>query len=198
MVKAAEDRSRDNLAEPLDRPPARRIRGDRQVCPYPVVVVSISRENPAQMALAEDDDVIEAFSTDRTDQSLRMPILPRGPRGRRVITYALSGTRRISTLSAPPKDRSDPSLIAFARFSNRGLDGHSSSRAPLPPNSVFASTQKTAAAPFDSRSRLIPVRSLLLTLPSTCPSESQIPGSLEASTCTRSPGKKYLRPSSGP
>ena len=29
------------------------------------------------MALAEDDDVIEAFTADRADQPLRMPILPR-------------------------------------------------------------------------------------------------------------------------
>ena len=67
MVKAAEDRSRDNLAEPLDRPLARRIFGDGQMCPYPIVVGSISRENPAQMDLAEDDDVIEAFPADRAD-----------------------------------------------------------------------------------------------------------------------------------
>ena len=76
MVKTAKDQSRDNLAEALDRPLVRRILGDRQVCPYPVVVGSISRENPAQVALAEDDDVIEAFAADRADQSLRMPVLP--------------------------------------------------------------------------------------------------------------------------
>jgi len=29
------------------------------------------------MGFAEDDDVIEAFATDRADQPLRMPILPR-------------------------------------------------------------------------------------------------------------------------
>jgi hypothetical protein len=41
-----------------------------------VVIVAVSPEDPAQMGFAEDDDVIEAFATDRTDQSLRMPVLP--------------------------------------------------------------------------------------------------------------------------
>jgi hypothetical protein len=36
------------------------------------------------------DDVIEAFSTDRADQPLRMPILPGRPRRRWVITNAHS------------------------------------------------------------------------------------------------------------
>jgi hypothetical protein len=36
----------------------------------------VGRKNPAQIGLAEDDDVIEAFPADRADQSLRMPILP--------------------------------------------------------------------------------------------------------------------------
>ena len=44
--------------------------------PHAVVMVAIGREDPQQMGLAEDDDVIEAFSTDRTDQPLRVPILP--------------------------------------------------------------------------------------------------------------------------
>jgi hypothetical protein len=33
-------------------------------------------KDPTQTGLAEDDDVIEAFPTDRADQPLRMPILP--------------------------------------------------------------------------------------------------------------------------
>jgi hypothetical protein len=47
-----------------------------------------SERDPPQMALAEDDDVIEAFPADRADQSLRMPALPGRPRRRRVIAYA--------------------------------------------------------------------------------------------------------------
>ena len=46
-----------------------------------VVIAGVGRKNLAQMGFAEDDDVIEAFPGDRADQSLRMPILPRRPRG---------------------------------------------------------------------------------------------------------------------
>ena len=53
-----------------------------------VVVAGVAGKDPAQMGLAEDDDVIEAFPTDRADQSLRMPVLPGRPRGYRVIAYA--------------------------------------------------------------------------------------------------------------
>ena len=40
------------------------------------------------MGIAEDNDVIEAFPADRADQSLRMPVLPGCPWGRRVISDA--------------------------------------------------------------------------------------------------------------
>jgi hypothetical protein len=36
-----------------------------------VVVAAVAGKDPAQMGLAEDDDVIEAFPADRADQSLR-------------------------------------------------------------------------------------------------------------------------------
>jgi hypothetical protein len=52
--------------------------------PYPkgqmrsefVLIASVGCKNLAQMGFAEDDDVIQAFSTDRANQPLRMPILP--------------------------------------------------------------------------------------------------------------------------
>ncbi len=44
--------------------------------PDMVVIGSISLENLTQMGLAKDDDVIQAFSTDRANQPLGMPILP--------------------------------------------------------------------------------------------------------------------------
>ena len=44
--------------------------------PYIIVIDGIGRQKSAQMALAKDDDVIEAFPSDRTDQSLRLPVLP--------------------------------------------------------------------------------------------------------------------------
>ena len=88
MVKAAEDRLSSELAEPLDRPIRRGILAQGQMRSEPVVVAGVGRKDPAQMGLAEDDDVIEAFPADRADQSLRMLVLPEVTRGYRVIAYA--------------------------------------------------------------------------------------------------------------
>ncbi len=77
MVKAAEDRSCSNLAKPLNRTTERRVLAEGEVGPDVIIIGGIRREDPAQMGLAEDDDVIEAFPTDRADQPLRMSILRR-------------------------------------------------------------------------------------------------------------------------
>jgi hypothetical protein len=76
MMKRAEDWSRRDLSVRLDRPMARRILVEGQMRSEFVVVAGVGRKDPAQMGLPEDNDVIEAFPADRTDQSLRMPILP--------------------------------------------------------------------------------------------------------------------------
>ena len=77
MVQSAEDRLSSELAEPLDGPMARRILFQGQMRSEFVVIAGVSRKDPAQVGLAEDDDVIEAFPADRADQSFRMPVLPR-------------------------------------------------------------------------------------------------------------------------
>ena len=76
MMQPAEDRLSNELAEPLDRPMARRILVQGQMRSQFVVIAGIGRKDPAQVGLAEDDDVIEAFPADRADQSLRMSVLP--------------------------------------------------------------------------------------------------------------------------
>ena len=76
MMKFAENWPRSEVTAPLDGPPVRRILVQRQMRSEFIVISCVSRKYPAQMALAEDDDVIEAFAADRADQSLRMPVLP--------------------------------------------------------------------------------------------------------------------------
>ena len=88
MMKATGDRLSGERTEPLDGPMARRILIQGQMRSEFVVIASVGRKDSAQMGFTEDDDVIEAFPADRADQSLRMPVLPRGPPGRRVIAYA--------------------------------------------------------------------------------------------------------------
>jgi hypothetical protein len=77
MMKAAEDRPSGDLAKPLNRPMARRVLAQGQMCSELVVIGNVSSKNSAQMGVAEDDDVIKAFPADGADQSLRMPILRR-------------------------------------------------------------------------------------------------------------------------
>ena len=76
MVQPAENRTSSKLAELLGRPTARRILAQGQVRSQFVVIAGVGRKDPAQMGLAVDDDVVEAFPADRADQSLRMPVLP--------------------------------------------------------------------------------------------------------------------------
>ena len=75
MMKSAEDRLSSELAEPLDRPMARCVLVQGQMRSDSVVIAGIGRKDLAQVGLAEDDDVIEAFPADRADQSLRMPVI---------------------------------------------------------------------------------------------------------------------------
>src|SRR4029453_4089635 len=56
--------------------------------PDMVVVGSVGHEDPAQVALAQDHDVIQALPADRADQPFRMAILPGGVRRNRVIPDA--------------------------------------------------------------------------------------------------------------
>ena len=72
MMKSAEDRLSNKLAKPVDRPMARRIFVQGQMC----LAFVVGRKDPEQMALAEDDGMIEALPADRADQSLRVPVLP--------------------------------------------------------------------------------------------------------------------------
>ena len=52
---------------------ARRILPQGQMRSEFIVIAGVGRKDPAQMGLAEDNDVIEAFPADRADQSLHIP-----------------------------------------------------------------------------------------------------------------------------
>src|SRR5258705_12176257 len=58
------------------------IFGKREMCSRSMVVVNVGRKNAPEVPLVEDDNVIETFSTDRTDDALGVCILPWGPRWR--------------------------------------------------------------------------------------------------------------------
>src|ERR1044072_9823263 len=50
----------------------RGVLGQGEIRPYVVVVGSIGLEDPAQMVLAQDHDVVQALPADRADQPFRM------------------------------------------------------------------------------------------------------------------------------
>jgi hypothetical protein len=64
----------------LDRPGLGRILAERQVSSSPVVASEVALEDPTEMALAEDDYMVEAFSTYRPHKALGVWVLPRTPR----------------------------------------------------------------------------------------------------------------------
>src|SRR5262249_40327504 len=59
---------------------ARAVLAKREMRSGVVMVSKIARQHAAQMALVEDDDVIQAFPADRTDQTLNIRVLPRRSR----------------------------------------------------------------------------------------------------------------------
>src|SRR5262249_33222880 len=70
----------------FNRPSIGGILVEREVSASPVIVREIRREETSQVPLAEDDDVIQALTPDRADESLRERILPRAVRGRENLS----------------------------------------------------------------------------------------------------------------
>jgi hypothetical protein len=72
---SAEDGARDDVADLSDWPMARRILVQRQMRSEVVVINDVGGEDPAQVRLAEDDDMIEAFAADRADETFGVSVL---------------------------------------------------------------------------------------------------------------------------
>src|SRR4051812_10915543 len=77
VMKAAENWSRCDGAEPLNRPMNGSVLAQSSMSPRFIVVDGKLAQDPAQMGLTEHNQVVETFPSDRADQSLRVPILPR-------------------------------------------------------------------------------------------------------------------------
>lgn len=89
MMEPADLRYRDDIAfvGHLRRPGFRAVHAERQVRSRAVVVFDILSENPPEMILAEDGDVVEAFTANTPIQPLRVGILPRTVRRREHLFY---------------------------------------------------------------------------------------------------------------
>jgi hypothetical protein len=73
MMQATDFADGDSLAElrRVDRPPVRRILGEGEVGPGAVVVLDVPGKDVSQVALAQDEDMVETLSADRADQAFR-------------------------------------------------------------------------------------------------------------------------------
>src|SRR6266404_3945958 len=78
MMQTANLRERDDLACRgwLYAARPRTMLVERKMCSGPVMILKIPRKDAAQVALVEDDDVIQTFAADRSDESLDIRILP--------------------------------------------------------------------------------------------------------------------------
>src|ERR1700722_1343671 len=98
MMESAEDGLCNDLTKPVDWARNRRILSQSEMRPNIIVVGGISLENLTQMGLAKDDDVVQAFSTDRANQPLGMPILPGGTGRSWSSRIPMAARRRVTAL----------------------------------------------------------------------------------------------------
>ncbi len=66
---------------PLHRPRRRAVHGERAVTAPAVVMLEVAAEEPPQVALVEDDDVVQALAANAADHPLDEGVLPGTPRG---------------------------------------------------------------------------------------------------------------------
>ena len=76
LVLSADDRAADGGAASLNYAPGRRILGQPQVSSEIVVARRVISKHEAQVRLTTHDEMVEAFATNRADQSLSVAVLP--------------------------------------------------------------------------------------------------------------------------
>jgi hypothetical protein len=101
-MEAADRRKRDDLSSAiLDGPSGRRIIIERHVRSVLVVISEVLTNEMEQMALTQDDDVVEQLSSKHTDAALGVAVLPRGTkRGSELLEAKVFGLFRESHGSA--------------------------------------------------------------------------------------------------
>ncbi len=85
MVEATDAVELDDsaLLNPLDGPAFRCVLGQRKMSPSSIIIIGVASKDAFQMALSQDDHVIQTFPTYRADDSFCIGILPGRPACRR-------------------------------------------------------------------------------------------------------------------
>src|ERR1019366_7555882 len=97
MVKPAEDRVGTNDSGLMNRTRNRRILVRRPMRSDGVVVIGIRFQNPAQMCLARDNDVVQTLAPDRSDQPFGKAILPGEAAAIGLSRMPMARNRRVTT-----------------------------------------------------------------------------------------------------
>ena len=84
MVKSTNfcERHHASFLRRVDASWRRRVLLKGEMGSRPMIIGDVSSKHATQMCLAQNDDVIQTFAAQRSDQSLRVRILPRTGRGR--------------------------------------------------------------------------------------------------------------------
>src|SRR5450631_1133389 len=70
--------------------------------PYLVVITHVRQQYVTEVSLAQDDNVVKAFPSDRTDQPFSICVLPRGARRRRSVANAYRSESADKDLTVGP------------------------------------------------------------------------------------------------
>jgi hypothetical protein len=88
VMKSAEDRHRCDAADVLDGAMDRSVLVERPMSSQLVIIGGIVRQNPAQVRLTQDNRMVDALASDRSDQSFGEAVLPRRARSDGFVTDA--------------------------------------------------------------------------------------------------------------
>ena len=92
-MQSAHFRERDDatLRRRLNTPRRRRVLLQGEMCSRPMIIAEMRGQQTSQMALAEDDDVVQTLAPDGSYQSLRIRILPGASRSGDHLADAHAG-----------------------------------------------------------------------------------------------------------
>src|SRR5664279_507906 len=88
VMKSAQDGARTDHTGSLNRARNRRILVQGSIRSDVIVIVGVGFQDPTQMHLAQDNDVVHTFTPDRSDQPFHKAILPRRGRCGRLVPDA--------------------------------------------------------------------------------------------------------------
>ena len=119
MMETADLWPRDDRSRCHDWPRQRRVFVQGQVGARLVIVGDVRRQDATQSRLAQDDDVVEAFSAEGSDHAFGAGVLPGRPAGRDHIgdVHAIECAAQLGERSVPVVNQETGRRFLWKRFS---------------------------------------------------------------------------------